>query len=60
MGIFFLIAGLIGLLAPRLAWYLGEGWKLKDVEPSDLLLITTRIGGLIAIVIGIAMLGNGA
>lgn len=45
--------GLWGLLAPHSAWYLSHGWRYKNAEPSDLALALERIGGGIAIIIGI-------
>jgi len=45
--------GLWGLLSPQTAWYLSYGWRYKNAEPSDLALALERIGGGIAVVIGI-------
>lgn len=44
---------LFNLLAPRAAWYLEIGWKIKDSEPSDLAIILHRVMGLILIIIGL-------
>jgi hypothetical protein len=44
--ILMIIGGLCSLLWPRLMWWLSEGWKFKNIEPSGCALIATRIGGL--------------
>jgi len=49
------VAGLISLLAPRVVFFLQEGWKFEDVEPSEAFLLVTRLGGLLAICLGIAV-----
>lgn len=46
----FIALGLVGVINPRLAWYLSDGWKFRDAEPSDTALFMARLGG-------IAMLG---
>ncbi len=48
--------GVFNLANPRLAWYLADGWKFKDAEPSDLALGVTRLMGALAVVLGIALL----
>jgi hypothetical protein len=52
-----ILAGIIQLLFPRVAWYLkmfGKRWEFSgDVEPSDWWLIFARIGGLLLIAAGI-------
>lgn len=47
------VIGLFNLLAPRAAWYLEIGWKIKDSEPRDLAIILHRVMGLILIIIGL-------
>ncbi|MFA5523616.1 MAG: DUF6199 family natural product biosynthesis protein [Tissierellales bacterium] len=42
---------IIGIINPRLAWKMTEGWKFKDVEPSDAYLIMTRIISIVILVI---------
>ena len=55
--IFFLIViGVFNAVWPKTAWYLGYGWRFKDAEPSEAALSLTRVGGIIAAVIGIAMM----
>lgn len=55
--IFILIAvGLFNALTPETAWYLSDGWRYKNAEPSDTALEFTRFGGIAAIVIGVLMI----
>lgn len=54
MGAFaILIIGLFNLFAPRAAWFVSIGWKIRDAEPSDTSLIVYRIGGGVACIIAI-------
>lgn len=48
----FIVFGLIGFFFPRLSWRLKLGWRARNSEPSDAILIITRIVGIIGIVIG--------
>ena len=56
MFVLLFLIGIVDLVAPEAAWYLGGGWKFKDAEPSDAALVLTRIGGGICILIGFIML----
>ena len=58
MGILLMIIGLFNLISPRTGWYLSYGWRFKDAEPSDAALVMARIGGGIAILIGVILLFN--
>ena len=51
-----ILIGIFSLAAPDTAWYLSRGWQFKNAEPSDAALIITRIGGGVAILIGIVLL----
>lgn len=57
-GLFCIIVGLINAISPKTGWYLGKGWKYKDLEPSDAALRWGRVGGVITILIGI-FIGTG-
>lgn len=48
--------GIFNLAAPKASWFLSYGWRFKDAEPSDAYMALARIGGAIALVIGIIML----
>ena len=48
--------GIFNLAAPKASWYLSYGWRFKDAEPSDAYMALARIGGGIAVVIGVIML----
>jgi len=48
--------GVLHLGFPRQAWYMREGWRLKQVEPSDAMLVVNRILGAMAVVFGLVLL----
>jgi hypothetical protein len=43
--IIMIVMGIVGIIFPRVAWYFSEGWKFKNVEPSELALLLIRVGG---------------
>jgi hypothetical protein len=47
-----LIFGGLGVLSPRTAWWLKEGWQFKNVEPSNAALVGIRFSSLILIGFG--------
>lgn len=55
VGLFCVIAGLVNVISPETGWYLSRGWRYKNAEPSDAALLWGRIGGVVAIVIGILL-----
>ena len=50
-----LLIGAFNIISPYGAWFLGYGWRYRDAEPSDLALLMTRIGGIVAVIIGIVL-----
>ena len=55
--IFVLLAiGIFNAVSPQTAWYLSDGWKYKDAEPSEMALGMTRFGGIVAIIIAVFMM----
>jgi hypothetical protein len=54
--ILFIVVGLCSLFWPRMMWFLSEGWKYKNVEPSGCALVATRISGLLGLLLGIVFL----
>jgi len=48
--------GLLEVINPRITWYLSEGWKFKDAEPSDLYLAVSRVVGAVLVLIGLGVL----
>lgn len=54
--VFFLVACLCSVFWPRTMWFLSEGWKFKNVEPSGCALAATRVGGLVGFLVGIVFL----
>ena len=54
-GIIFLIIGFVMLRFPELIYEITESWKsYSSGEPSDLYRLSTRVGGIAFIVVGIA------
>ena len=52
-GIILILLGIFDAFCPRCAWYLSYGWRFKNAEPSDTVLVVSRISGVVAIVIGL-------
>jgi hypothetical protein len=42
--------GIANVLFPRTFWYLSEGWKFKNSEPSDTALVIIRVIGCFIII----------
>ena len=55
LGILVIALGIFNLAAPRAAWYLSYGWRFKHAEPSDAALGLGRIGGGVAVLIGLLL-----
>lgn len=51
----FAAVGLFYIAFPKKAWYINQGWQLKDARPSDTALSYYRIGGAFIILIGVFM-----
>lgn len=56
LGIVLLGFGLFNIVSPQTAWYLSEGWKFRDAEPSDLALGLARVGGGFCCLMGVIMI----
>lgn len=54
LGLILIIVGLVMLIKPDVFWSITESWKSNDgTEPSDLYLLSTRIGGVLFTIVGI-------
>jgi hypothetical protein len=54
---FLIVVGLLLLLRPDLVWQVTEQWKSSDAtEPSSLYMISTRFGGIMCLLVGLASL----
>jgi hypothetical protein len=51
-----IVMSLCAIIWPRAIWWLSDGWKFKGVEPSGCALVATRVGGLIGLIVGTALL----
>ena len=54
--ILLLLIGIFNAVSPETAWYLSDGWKYKNAEPSEEALGVTRLGGIVALVLGVMMI----
>ena len=52
-GVISLLSGLFSMFAPETAWQMSEGWKYKNVQPSEMNLLMYRLGGVFTVLIGI-------
>lgn len=49
--ILLLLAGLL-ILKPKLVWFITESWKSEyAAEPSEFYIITTRLGGVVVLMV---------
>ena len=48
-----LAVGVFNTVSPHTAWYLENGWRFKNAEPSDLALGMTRLAGIVFIAVAI-------
>lgn len=56
LGAVLLIGGFLVFTAPEALWYLEEGWKHKNAEPSDIALLMNKIGGVVGALVGVGMI----
>ena len=51
-GLVFLFIISVSLIVwPKEMWYIAEGWKYKNVEPSDEAILVERILGVLGIIV---------
>ena len=55
VSIVLIIAGLIGFFFPEFCWRLKLGWRAKDNSPSDSVIETYKILGVLGIIIGVIL-----
>lgn len=56
VSIVIILGSVCAIIWLKTMWYLTEGWKYKNVEPSDSALKTTRFGGVMGVIGGIVFL----
>ncbi len=49
--------GCVNLFFPHAVFFLQEGWKFRDVKPSDLFIMLTQMVGLVFAFVGAVILG---
>lgn len=50
-----ILLGVWAFLAPKSLWYLNYGWMNGSEEASDSILLYIRIGGIVAIILGVLL-----
>ncbi len=53
IGLLLVGSGVFSVTNPRAAWFLNRGWMYRNAEPSDLYLGLSRVGGIIAVIVGL-------
>lgn len=56
LSVFMIVVGIVGMAVPQGLWWLSNGWKFRDAEPSKLSLALAQVAGGVAIVVGAIML----
>lgn len=56
VGFLLLVGGVFSAAFPYAAWYGSIGWKIRDAEPSEAALAMNRVGGVVAVVIGLIVM----
>lgn len=54
-----MLFGALDFFFPHMMWYLTEGWKFRDAEPSDAYLLFGRVIGVVLFLVGLVMFING-
>ncbi len=54
--VLFIALGLWNVVSPYTSWYLSHGWKYKNAEPSEAVLIVSRIAGGILVLAGVILI----
>ncbi len=58
-GVLLILIGGVNAVFPALAaeWKsFWQGWKYKDASPSDTMILVTRIGGIVVLLVGVALI----
>ena len=50
-----LAVGLLCIISPYTAWYLRDGWRYRDAEPSDFALGVIRGCGVVCVIFAAAI-----
>ena len=53
VGLLIVLLGGVNALFPNIPIYLKYGWRFENAEPSEGYLLMTRIGGVIAVIVGL-------
>ena len=53
LGLLIILLGGVNALFPSIPIYLKYGWRFENAEPSEAYLLVTRIGGILAVIVGL-------
>jgi hypothetical protein len=53
LGLLIVLLGGVNALFPNIPIYLKYGWRFENAQPSEAYLLMTRIGGVIALIVGL-------
>ena len=56
LGLLLIPLGVLQAAFPSVFWFLSDGWKYKNAEPSELALGLGRAGGVLVALVGLVML----
>lgn len=56
LSVFMIVVGIVGLAVPQGLWWLSNGWKFRDAEPSKLSLVLNQAAGGVLILFGAIIL----
>lgn len=55
MSVILLLLGIVMISKPSIVWTIAESWKSSDAtEPSNLYIVSTRFGGIMLSIVGLA------
>lgn len=56
LGAVLIIVGIVDAIWSEKIWFLNWGWRYKNAEPSDFALGLYRVGGIIAVIVGLVLI----
>ncbi|MCI9586441.1 MAG: hypothetical protein HFF60_00610 [Oscillospiraceae bacterium] len=56
LGLVLIVLGAVNLVFPKELWFLRYGWRYKNAEPSEMAVWLPRVGGGIAVLVGLVLL----
>jgi hypothetical protein len=57
-GLLLIALGALGMVKPRWAWLVREGWRYQNLEPSEAFLLVLRVTGAVSALIGLLLVSG--